>query len=315
MYMEEIRKNHLDLDMNNYDDLLLRYTRQRYFKPTHTLFRPNRDNRITPFLCIPMSIKNIFELKLSNQDADLIDNLSMGINKNYCDNNHENITIQIDYGNAKIFYHTMEELILINKMFCEDNEDYYLFNINKLLGLNFFDLVRRNLKITILGLNEKTTTEFFYNKYILSSMEHNKFNNLSYEESFNVYSTINCENNNYISLPNNLLVSNMSISGKDIQKVTYSADNLNFDFIHNNSLYNFFHKCCKTNDNTFFYLHKNPEIHSANVLGNLIISNGKIFVHGLTNNINKLIIQHTNILRHTKLSSDIVSNNININKS
>lgn len=302
--INNIRKQKVDLTDNNLEHQghLAKYLAGSFSNPQITHFR-RVHRKETNYLCIPKIISNNNDIILNENDGDLINNLIICISKNGIIDNLEQVKINVNYGMLDIFTFNLVDIINISKMFPnykllieEDNKQTYFININILLNIPYINL-HKILKINISGLYNNIQSEVFYDSFILSKLEINRFNTIDLEEYIYKYVTMDCIHNNKNDISPPIIISKLLVEGEYIHNVIYKDDDLEINLINNSSTYNKYHNLCKTDGNCYFYFNlKAYDQEEIKLTGNLFSSNGYIKIDGYKNMNSKLYIQCIDML-------------------
>ncbi len=326
MNIEAIR-NKLDFPKEN--DILLGSFSKSYASlisnPALTFFRKRNEERYTNFISYPNIISNETNIKLDEKNGDLIGELIISLSLNLTNEikniNLDEIKIKMTYGELEILNYSLFDIKNIYKMFPnfynkkfhvvnKDEETYYI-NISVLLNTLLFR-ANRKINVEIIGIDDtEIYTSVFFDSYVLTKMENDRFENTFYDDHVYQYKVIKCKNNEQVKLlhENNLMIEKILVCGDYINNVVLQDEEFEINLINNSSPYNKYHKLCGDNDNSFFYFSKFPNCRDSNkdfiVSGNLFPSIEKtIKVDGYEDETNTIYIQYINVIkfRDDKLS-------------
>jgi hypothetical protein len=291
------------------------------FNPSITFFRNNKQQKSTNFISFPTVIINKLNIDLDKTRGDVMNQLVISLCKKGdfdCVDELQKIIIKIKYGECLVVDYSLFHILNIYKMFPEyydytltnkiNDEQTYNININLITNLLIFEL-NKGINIEIIGIDEQQIhTEIFFDSYILTKMEYDRFCSTVHEEELYQYKITQHKNNQEIKieLSNNVIIDKLLVCGDYTHNVTYKDEEIEINLINNNSSYNKYHKLCAQGNNSFFYFCNSPvKIPDAHHMysGKLFPSISKtIKFEGCEEETSTLYIQHCNLLIMQDLS-------------
>jgi len=240
MNVENIRKK---VDLLDDDDIYLgpftKIARSNLKNPSITFFRHRKQQNVTNHICYPTIIVNKYNIKLDEKNGDVANQLVISLYKKDEFDDLKKIIIKMSYENIEIVNYSLHDISNIYKMFPEyyenkftnkkNNVRTYNIDINTLLNLNVFELDKK-INIEIIGINNADTQlEVFFDSYILTKTEHDRFLTSAHEDEFYQYKMIECKNNEELklALSNNIIIEKLLVCGDYIDNVTFKDEEIN----------------------------------------------------------------------------------------